>query len=282
MGFNSVRDYIESATTAGKYWEGTWRRTAPALSTTMWSDMSYGGGGPPANYYASAPGVWAQLAESDGIFHGPSVSPSTKHLKRILAVPGSGCGVTRLMLLDYLMYCPFYDGDSTDEQTATWPGLPRHTDGRNLNIMLVSQGAGGGLSPFVVRYLNDKNVERTTTMDMNSGVFTGSAGTTLQGQDGSSGLYAGLPFVKLYPGDGIKELRGIQLQSASGGVFAAVIVNVIASISNKDNLVQPYEVDYIDHVEMPVVADNAVLHFIGRSTTAAAPAHIAQLEFVWS
>jgi hypothetical protein len=282
MGFRSVREYIESATSAGKYWEGFWRRTAPALSVSMWSDMSYGGGGPAANYYASAPGVWATLSPWDGIAHGPYVAPSTKHLKRILIVPSASTGVTRLMLLDYIMYCPFYDGDLDSEQTFAFPGLPRNVDGKAVNLMLVSQGAGGAVGAFKIRYLNQDNEERETAFEMNYGVFTNAAGLTLQGQYGGGANYAMGPFARLYPGDGIKELRGITLSAAMGGVFAAVLVHVIASISSKDNSVSPYEVDFIDHLEMPVVEDGAYLNFIGIGTTAAAPAHIANLEFVWS
>jgi hypothetical protein len=282
MGFRSVREYIESATSAGKYWEGFWRRTAPTLSVSMWSDMSYGGGGPAANYYASAPGVWATLSPWDGIAHGPYVAPSTKHLKRILIVPSASTGVTRLMLLDYLAYCPFYDGDLDSEQTFAFPELLRHKTGKDVNLMLVSQGAGGAVGAFKIRYLNQDNEERETAFEMNYGVFTNAAGLTLQGQYGGGANYAMGPFARLYPGDGIKELRGITLSAAMGGVFAAVLVHVIASISSKDNSVSPYEVDFIDHLKMPVVEDGAYLNFIGIGTTAAAPAHIANLEFVWS
>ena len=148
--------------------------------------------------------------------------------------------------------------------------------------MLVSQGAGGSIGAFSIRYLNQDNVERITTMGMNAGVFTNAAGLTLMGQYGGGAQYAVGPFAQLYQGDGIKELRGITLSAAMGGVFAAVLVNVVASISCKDNSVSPYEVDFIDHVEMPVIEDGAYLNFIGISTTAASPAHIANLEFVWS
>ena len=282
MGFRSVREYIEAATAGGKTWESFWRRTAPVLSISMWTDMSYGGGGPPANYYASSPGVWAYLSQYDGIQHGPVVSPSTKHLKRICIVPAAATGVTRLMLLDYIMYCPFYDGDATDEQAFSFPGLPRYTSGNGVNIMLMSQGAGGAIGNFVVRYLNQNNIERTTTPDMNYGVFTNSAGLCLQGQYGGGSNYAMGPFVSLYPGDYCKEFRGIQLSASMGGVYCAVLVNVVATISCKDNSVSPYEVDFIDHAEIPVVADGAYLNFLGIGTMAASPAHIAQLEFVWS
>jgi hypothetical protein len=282
MGFASVRDYIESASSAGKYWEGFWRRTAPALSVSMWSDMSYGGGGPAANYYASAPGVWATLSPFDGIAHGPSVAPSTKHLKRITLVAAAATGVTRLVLLDYIAYCPFYDGDLDSEQTFTFPALTRHTSGKDVKLMLISQGAGGAVGAFSIRYLNQDNIEKVTPFGMNYGVFTNAAGLTLQGQYGGGANYASGPFATLYPGDGIKELRGITLSASMGGVFAAVLVSVVATISCKDNSVSPYEVDFIDRLEMPVVEDGAYLNFLGIGTTAAAPAHIANLEFVWS
>lgn len=289
MGFNSFIEYAD-AYNAGKTWEGFWRRTAPALSVSMWSDMSYGGGGPPANYYASAPGVWANLSQYDGIQHGPDVYPSSKHLKRILIVPAAATGVTRMILLDYICYCPFYDGDLDTEQAPEFsialpsPHSPliRHTSGNGVQLMLVSQGAGGSIGTFTIRYLNQNNIEMITTPAMNAATFTASAGTILQGQYGGGGMYGVGPFAQLYQGDGIKELRGIQLQSAMGGVFAAVLVNVVANISCKNNSVSPYEIDYADNLRMPVVEDKAYLNFLGIGTAAAAPAHIADLEFIWS
>jgi hypothetical protein len=290
MGFQSVREYIEAAYRDGKTWDGMWRRTAPALTVSMWADMSYGGGGPAANYYASAPGAWANLSAYDGIAHGPNVYPASKHLKRITIVPSAATGVVRLMLLDYIAYCPFFDGDIDAEQAPPFsiplpsPHSPliRHVDGKNVHLLLVSQGAGGAVGAFKIRYLNQDDVEKETTNDMNYGVFTNSAGLTLQGQYGGGANYAMGPFATLYPGDGIKELRGITLSASMGGVFAAVLVNVIANISSKDNSVSPYEIDYIDNLRMPVVEDGAYLNFIGIGTTAANPAHIANLEFIWS
>lgn len=283
MGFRSVREYIEAATSGGKTWTGIWRRTAPALSVSMWSDMSYGGGGPPANYYASTPGTWATLAATDGILHGPSVAPATKHLKSILIVPSAATGATQFMLLDYLCYNPFYDGDLDSEQAYTFPPLTRYTDGLGVQLMLVSQGGGTGVGTFKVRYTNHADVEKETTFDMNSGVFTNTAGLTLQGQYGGGAAYAAGPFVSLYPGDGLKSVQGITLAASYGGVFAAVLVKVIATIGNINNSVSPYEVDYVaERLTLPVIKDGAYLNFLGKSATAAAPAHIAQLDFVWS
>jgi hypothetical protein len=283
MGFRSVREYAEAAYRDGKRWEGTWRRTAPALSTTMWADMSYGGGGPAANYYASAPGTWVNMVATEGILHGPDVAPATKHLKSACIVPSASTGVTTLQLLDYISYCPFFDGDLDSEQAATSPALTRYTDGQGVKLMLVSQGGGTAVGQFTVRYVNHLDEERTTTPAMNYGVFTNAAGLTLCGQDGGGANYAPGPFVNVYPGDGIKAVKGITLIAACGGVFAAVLVRPIVTIGNKDNTVRPYEVDYVtQRLSMPVIPDGAYLNFLGKGTTAAAPGHIAQLEFIWS
>jgi hypothetical protein len=249
----------------------------------MWADMSYGGGGPAANYYASAPGQWVNMVAAEGILHGPNVAPATKHLKRVCIIPSASNGVTTLQLVDYIAYNPFYDGDLDSEQAFTPLPLTRYTDGQGVRLMLVSQGGGTAVGAFSVRYVNHLDQERTTLPTMNYGVFTNTAGLTLCGQDGGGANYAAGPFVNVFPGDGIKSVLGITLSAACGGVFAAVLCKVIATIGNKDNTVQPYEVDYPgQRLTMPVVPDGAYLNFLGKATTAAAPNHIAQLEFVWS
>jgi hypothetical protein len=104
----------------------------------------------------------------------------------------------------------------------------------------------------------------------------------MQGLNGSANYESG-PYVKVYPGDGIKQVLGITLQAACGGVFAAVLCAELAMISNKDNTGRPYEVDYVaERLTLPVIPDGAYLNFLGRGTTAAAPGHIALLETVWS
>lgn len=282
MGFNSVIQYNQSVAD-GKTWQAMWRRTAPAMVLNGFTDMSYGGGGPAANYYASAPLVAATLAPTDGIYHGPNVSPATKHLRRLWMSSGSTNQACRFTLLDYIQYVPFLDGDSDALQEFTTLPITRY-GGNGLRLMLVGQGPGTANGYFSVTYINQNGETRTTPMAQNYGLFSNPAGQLLQGLLGFSNGNGAGPYVKLCSDcTGIQAVTGIQLLVPCGGIFSLVIVKPIADIHTKDNSLTPFEIDYFyENGRMPVIGDNAYLNFIGQPTVAGTPNHVAELDFIWN
>jgi hypothetical protein len=287
MGFPSFRRFHEAAREDGKSWISMWRRTAPAMVVSGFTDLSYGGGGPAANYYASAPLVAAPLASTDGIYHGPSVAPATKHLRRAWMSSGSTNGACLFTLLDYIQYVPFLDGDSDAEQTFDTLPLTRYADGRGVNVILVGQGPGTANGAFAMRYVNQDGEERVTDFTgatANFGLFSNPAGQVLQGLLGIANGAGGGPYVRLHPGDsGVRAVRSIQLLTPCGGIFALVMVKELAWLHTKDNSLTPFEVDFLpDTGKLPVIPDGAYLNFLGQPTAAGAPAHVAELEFIWS
>lgn len=293
MGFRSMVEYNNAVARDGKEWISMWRRTAPSMVLNGFTDMSYGGGGPAANYYASAPTIAATLVATDGIYHGPSVAPATKHLKRIWMSSGSTNSACRFTLLDYIQYVPFLDGDSDAFQgfttiPLTHASINRYTDGQGIKLMLVGQGPGTQNGFFSVTYVNQDGVERTTEQSTgasaNYGLFSNVAGQALKGLLGfTNGTGCG-PFVNLYPGDtGVKAVLGVQLLVPCGGIFALVMVKPIVDIHTKDNSLTPFEMDFLaENGKLPVIKDGAYLNFIGQPTAAGVPNHIAELDFVWS
>jgi hypothetical protein len=292
MGFASVVEYNQ-AVADGKTWASMWRRTAPAMVLNGFTDMSYGGGGPAANYYASAPLVPAVLAPTDGIYAGPSVAPATKHLRRIWMSSGSTNSASRFTLLDYIQYVPFLDGDSDALQEfttipMTHASINRYTTGAGVQLMLVGQGPGTANGYFAITYVNQDGNERTTEYtsgaSANFGLFSNPAGQVLQGLRGISGGDGGGPFVRLRPGDtGVRAVRGVQLLVPCGGIFALVMVKPVCDIHTKDNSLTPFEMDFFaENGKLPVVGDGAYLNFIGQPTAAGTPNHVAELEFIWN
>ena len=81
---------------------------------TNYTDMSYSAGTPIANYYASSPLVFTTLNGNEGIFKGVGVD---KLLHKV-TIHDNSVNPTLYQLLDYVMYAPFVDFDSTDELTG--------------------------------------------------------------------------------------------------------------------------------------------------------------------
>ena len=281
MGFSSVMEILQ-AIDDGKTWTGMWRRTAPSMAATTHMDCSYGGGGPPANYYASAPFMWQTLSQYDGISHGPDAPGGEKFIHRIWALGAlAATGPLQLILCDYLAYCPFLDGDEIAEQTLPDYVLPRYADGAGVQVMLVIQGAGVSNAYVEMRYLNQDGLECLTPLYLNSAAMANSAGSIATSINASGNTYG--IFMRLNLGDtGVRAVKGIRLNASTGAVFAVVLVKPICTIHTKDNSITPFEIDFLrTGFKMPKILNGAYLNFIGRSQLNATPHNIAELNFVW-
>ena len=149
-GFANVQA-LGDALLAGQSTYATWRKSPSQASTAgVWFDLSMSPGNPAPQYYAASPLVAKTLTQSGdgGLFHGGAVSPASKHLSRVTALTSTATALPMPMILcDYLLFYPFVDEGSTDEQlmdnTTT---LPRYTDGEGVQVMAVSvAGRTGGV-----------------------------------------------------------------------------------------------------------------------------------------
>jgi hypothetical protein len=269
---------------------GFFRRGGPAMTSGVWTDMSYAAGIPVANYYAAAPYVSAQLSANDGILHGPSVNAAgyKKYLHKALLMPVAAIGQATFYIHDIVMYYPFVDGDGGDQPMDNQITIPRY-NGAGCKIMLVSQGAGiANAQDTIITYTNSDGVQRTWQG------FTGNAnvaGQLISGpNDGTqpsiAGYRHGNPYIIGQGDNGVRSIDNINMLSGVGGIFAACIVRPIATISMQINETTPIEVDYMqDRLRLPMgeIQDGAYIHMIGRSSTTATPATLhGQLDFIWS
>lgn len=280
MSFKSLKDYQEKVVDGGQSHSSTFRKTSASATTAgIWCDMSTMPGHPVTNFYASTPLTAATLLAREGIQHGSNQAPQKKYIKRITAM-GSIAPLT-FLLLDYLLYYPFLDGDATDEQfldnTVT---LPRYTDGAGVKAFVVAQGSYVGGAQFFINYTNQDGVSGRISELCTSNTAT-IAGTLI-----SSGVAAG-QFgwnIPLKNGDtGIRSVESFTFLSANGGIFALVLAKDIGSFSTREANVPAEKDFFIDTgLSLPAIEDGAYLNFLALpNASIAAQPFYGSLQFVW-
>ena len=286
MGFANVKALAE-AELAGQSTYSTWRKSPSQVSSAgVWFDLSMSPGNPVPQYYAASPAVAKALAQSTdgGLFHGGNVAPLTKHLKRFTALTLTATALPMpLMLCDYLLFYPFIDEGTTDEQlldnTVT---LPRHTDGAGVQIMAVSVAGRTGGQTFRVTYTNQDGTSGrvSRTVKQTTAAANGNVVTTNRAVVDCAG-----PFIPLAAGDtGVRSIESVQMISGPDvGLFALVLVKPLAQAMIR-GIDAPVEVNYFtDFAQLPVIADDAYLNLIAcpQGTLAATAIH-GDLTTVWS
>lgn len=284
-GFRSVGELVD-AEAEGKAQFATWRKSPTQVSTIgVWFDLSMSPGNPVPQYYAAAPLASVALSRSvdGGLPHGGNVSPSTKHLRRVMVMSAVATAMPMpMMLLDYLMFYPFIDEGSTDEQTLTNSvTLPRWTDGEGVQIMAVSVAGRTGGQSFYMTYTNsDGTAGRISqTVVQNSVSVNGSIVTS----DRANALARG-PFIPLQQGDtGVRSIQSVTMLGADVGLFTLVLVKPTAQLQLR-GIDAPVEVDYFgDFGQCPTIADDAYLNMICcPAGSLAATALHGTIETTWN
>lgn len=265
-GFAGLWDYIDQVEN-GKGHYSFWRKTPSQISTSgIWFDMSMSPGNPAPQYYAAAPLVAQQMKRSTdgGIFHGPSVSPASKFLKRFLIMSASATGLPMpFILADYLLYYPFVDTGTNDEQLMDNSlTLPRYIDGKGVQMMAVSVAANSGTSPtFTVNYTNSDGTSGRTSQPqvLNTATANGSIVSSGTGATASTGCFIGLQ-----SGDiGVRSVESVTFTSGTDvGLFSLVLVKpLITSVLLEQTA--PTEVECLSHqAQLPQIYDDAFLGLI--------------------
>lgn len=281
-GFANIAE-LANAYDEGRVKYSTWRKTpAQATVSGIWTDLSMAPGNPVPNYYASSPLVAATLNGNEGIFHGGNVSPMTKHVARLTSMSTTAAAnpLPKIMQ-DYLLYYPFVDQSSTDEQlmdnTVT---LPRYADGTGVKIMAVLVAAQSGGATFTVNYTNQDGVAgRVTPVQVcNTATSSGTLVTSAPNTAGTSG-----PYLALQSGDtGVRSIEGVTFIVPDVGLICLVLVKPLCTTAMR-GIDAPAEHNFwIDGPVLPQVVDGAYLNFIAHPTgsLAAAPIH-GDATFVW-
>lgn len=284
MGFSSVKKLVD-AYEAGQTQLSSFRRVSGnAVAAISWIDLSMHSGNPVANFYANSPLESATLTAKNGIYHGEDVAlPATKHLKTMnftFAASVNSVNVPHL-LLDYLLYYPFIDMDSTDEQVFTTNvTLPRYQDGKGVRAFLVSLGAYTGGQAFTISYTNEKGESgRTSQRTLTN--FAAVPGCILSG--GTNVNLSPAPFIGLQLGDqGMRSVESITFEASNGGIAALVLARPLA-INSLREITACAEKDFLlEGSTLPRIYNGAYLNFItyALGSVAAAPYH-GYIETIW-
>lgn len=298
-GFRTVRAWADSEAD-GRSWLSFFRKVPPSTATIagQWFDYSTASGVPVPNYYASSPLVAATLEGREGIYI-PEQN-TARYLKRtiVMSAAASVTGTTNqnqpLMLLDYLLYYPFIDLDAAGEEqvmdnTVT---LPRYTDGVGVRAMIVAQAPTVGGGSLTLKYIDDQDVERTT-----STIFCAAAqpsGALVTAVTAAAGIS---PFVPLNAGvRGIKSIVSATVAVANGGLAAIVLVKPHEMSYAREECRRPTsspaesfgDAAEIERVRMragaPEIKAGAFLGWIGKGVAgslASAPL-VGMIESFWS
>lgn len=279
MPFLNIAQYNESAK-GGSNWISSFRKNVTVVTIAgKWFDFSGSAGNPVPNYYASSPLVAATLDMEKGIWHGGNVSPATKHLHRLTMMGSVAALNLPVYLCDYLLYYPFIDMNAAGEEqildnTVT---LPRSTDGKGVQIMLVTQAAPVGGGQYTLKYVDSNDVEQTTINQFCPAV--GPNGALLSATTAAAGVS---PFVPLVT-TGVKRVNSITFSVANGGLCAIVLVKPLFRTWLMDNNMAK-EKEVIVHANIGAkIEDGAYLNFIGQTTSGSLSGGtlVGTLETVW-
>lgn len=273
---------LSSAVTNGQTSFCSFRKVpSQATVANWWVDLSMAAGNPPPNFYASSPAVAAVLEGHKGIFHGYDKAPSYLYLSRMsLQTPTAGF-VGQFMLLDYLLYYPFLDGDDTDVQTMdNSTPLPRYTDGAGVQAIFVCVAPTAGGGQFTFDYVNQDGVTKTSPVHFYSPTAAGISSLLTSQPAGSAGFG---PFLRLASGDsGIRSIVSLTNTVANGGLGTIVLVKPLADLAIRE-IDTPAEFSFADQRSPgPRIYDGAYLHLIVNcAATVAAGTLTGFGQFVW-
>jgi hypothetical protein len=246
-------------------------RKVPSQVTTAsnWFDLSMSPGNPKPQYYAAAPLIAQQMRYSTdgGFYHGASVSSAgyQKYLKNFKLSIVNTIAPIPFMLLDYLLYYPFVDMGTNDEQimdnTTT---LSRYTDGVGVQMMAVSVASGTGLSPrFTVNYTNSDGVSGRTSNLVTLSAATAN-GSILSCHHDLSTTIGNTSFIGLQEGDtGVRSVQSVTFPGITDvGLFALVLVKPLMT-STLYETASPIETELLVHSStLPKIYDDAYLNLI--------------------
>lgn len=267
MTFTSVGQLADAQAERSKYLSF---RKLPAVVTGAgtWYDYSMAPGNPTPQYYAAAPLTAQTMARSTdgGIQHGGNVSPLSKYLRKLTLMSVAAAGVPqRVYMLDYLMFYPFVDMGTPDQQDmVNVQTLPRYATGAGVQMMAILVAPHGLIGDtFFVTYTNqDGTAGRVTPLHTMSTAIAVN-GTILTTQQTGAGRFG--PFLALQAGDtGVRSIEAVQCTAGTDvGLFTLVLVQPLAEMTVRE-ITAPTEADFYltSGGKLPAIVDDAYLNFI--------------------
>jgi hypothetical protein len=290
-GFANCRELGANLADNGKTWISTFRKVPSATATIagQWYDYGYASGNPIPNYYAAEPLRGAVLEYDKGIIVPRMAGTDRQFLHRLTVMSaGSTSSTQPLILLDYLLYYPFFDMDAAGELQSTSGSttLPRYTDGRGVQMMVVAQSPTVGGGRFTITYVDADNATKTT-----ESMYCGAAqpsGAIVSAVVGTGGL---TPFVPLVGNSGgVKSVTSCTFSVANGGLCAIVLVRPLEVTQTLESCAVAAVGAAVEKEAMRLrggiveIKDGAFLSLIGQGVAGslASSPLVGAIETVWN
>ena len=224
-------DSIEAGRTLSRPWV---KNPSVVTASGIWMDLTMFGRYPAANYFTDGTPLTArQLKRSTdgGLDHGEDKGSSfRKFLRGVTVLSVSATAVPMPMkIMDYLLYYPLVPMEDTQEMDNTIT-LPRYTDGKGVQIMVVEQFPYIGGGQMQISYTNSDGVAGRTTplVRINTQTSLGTIATSSATLSGAAGL-----FMPLQSGDGgVRQVDSVIFPTADSGNLAIVLVKPLAPFGN--------------------------------------------------
>lgn len=282
-GFRNYREFVDALADNGQVHSCTFRKVPSQTSTAnIWADLSMAAGNPPPNYYVGSELTATVFEGHRGIFHGYDKSPANKYLVELgLTSPTAGF-VGQYKLMDYVLFYPFVDMDSADEQVMdNTTTLPRYTDGAGLLVMAVAVTPSVGGGTFTFTYYNQDGILKTSpTQTCNTAAVNIASLITSQ----SAVVVNHGPFLRLADGDtGVRSIVSLTNAVLNGGLIALVLVKPICDSTILEiNTTRELSFPQLNATPQRVV-DGAYLNLIVLPAgTVAAGLLLGQAKFIWN
>lgn len=287
-GFTGIKDLVD-AELNGQVRNYQWRKTPTQVTTAgIWFDLANASGMPPAKqWFDAAPLTATQVKQSTdrGIYHGPSVSPAQKHLRKTICMATVATPLPlTMMLCDYLLYYPTIDDSETAlQEMDNTNTLPRYTDGEGVQMMAITTGARTGGQTFTVNYTNSDGVAGRVSQIMQQNTSS-ILGTITTSAFTPTNLCTGGPFITLQDGDtGVRSVESVQMNGADTGFFTIVLVKPLTETFIR-TINAPVEHDHLIHnAQLPRIYDDAFLGYLCLPQgTLVANVLMGTLKVVWN
>ena len=234
---------------ADAYEEGRWgisrvlKTSASSADDGMWFDWSYTSGQPGYDSRIGAANTFTPFiaTRNDAVYFPTISSDQTLYLTGLnlyKTASGNDQISVNFMLYDLVGVYPLIDGDSTDlQEMDNTETLPRYTDGKGLEMVLVNHVAPASSqgSVHTLVYEDDAGVERTVTFSAHTGAV-GRVCSRLHNPVGN--LFGtlgehGSPFMGRASGStGVRKVKSVQFGAALGGLWAIYLVKPMANITD--------------------------------------------------
>jgi hypothetical protein len=166
--------------------------------------------------------------------------------------------------MDYLLYYPFVDLDSTDEQvfdnTVT---LPRYTDGVGVFPVMVAAAPTTGSGSFTFNYEDSKGISRTSPVNSCATAVQNIASIITSQVATAAG---GRPFLTLAEdgAGGVRSITSITMIVPNGGLATIVLVRPLTTFVLLEANT-PMEIEFpTNRPDAIRIYNGAYLNYMGR------------------